>query len=965
MNTLIGFRSRFIVRTLLPTLLTIGLFIVSIFFILIPRFEDIIYERKREMIRELTRSTWKILEHWQSLEAQGAVSLDEAKRSAVRQIEWLRYGKEGKDYFWITDADPTMIMHPYRSDLNGTSLRTFEDSHGKRLFVEMAEIVRASGEGFVDYTWQWKDDSSRIVPKLSYVKGFTPWNWIIGTGIYLDDVKAEIASLERQIVVISIGISILTAILLMTITMQHYRTERRRVQAEQNLHESREKYRTLVEASTEGLIMVMGDGEIFRNKALSTMLGYSDDDAVEIPYRDLFPTHPKAQLFDFAGFAPLIGKDLKSERIETKVRTGRGDLLDVLLTLSPISLLQKDGIVVSIRNLSLERRSDDAWLSGHEQPYALMDKLSVGVFRIAPDREGAFLEFNPAAQSMLGAVERDRLFACTFLEFFDDAAEGRSFFDTMHNDGVVHRRTATIRRLDGTKVVAALSVVAQRDPQGIPVSFEGTLTDLSAQHRAEREREHLLSDIRASLAMLSQSVRPFIEAYPSCPITSSIGSALQMMERHQKDAVLVIIGSGEVVGILTERDVRRRAFARQQPLEAPLHTVMTSPVLTLPSSSTVSDVMQFFADHSVSHAVITGTGPAADGVVHEREVQKGFYTSFLMFVHRVESLETLRDIRDYNTRLLHLPQLLIRGGSAVSDITQTTTMISQAITQRLIRLAQAELGPVPVPFAFIVLGSDGRREQTLLTDQDNAIVYADPPPERMEETAAYFLRLGERVCDGLDAVGYSFCKGGIMAKNRPWCQPMSVWKSYFTDWVTTASPQNILDTKIFFDLRRVDGGEDIVHELRSHVRRLLSGNDPFFVFLTESLLAWAIPEGAVKLRSSFDIKKVTVPIVDAVRLLSLRHQISETNTLERLAQLSEKGVLSRKLAQELTELYSFLLRKRLLHQHRLMARGLPPNNEVDPDECSEYDLLIFRKGVTQIDALREKISHDVKGVIVR
>ena len=110
----------------------------------------------------------------------------------------MRWGDEGKDYFWITDTHPTMIMHPYLPELDGQDLTTYKDKAGKHLFVEMVDEVETDGSGFVEYYWQYKDDPSRIVPKLSYVQEFKPWQWVVGTGIYVDDVDAAIASRAAQ-----------------------------------------------------------------------------------------------------------------------------------------------------------------------------------------------------------------------------------------------------------------------------------------------------------------------------------------------------------------------------------------------------------------------------------------------------------------------------------------------------------------------------------------------------------------------------------------------------------------------------------------------------------------------------------------------------------------------------------------------------------------------------------------------
>ncbi|MGD9327497.1 MAG: cache domain-containing protein, partial [Cyclobacteriaceae bacterium] len=148
-------------------------------------------DKKKEMISELTNTAWSLLEEFDNETLNERITQEEAQKAVVAKIEQIRYGDENKDYFWIIDEHPTMIMHPYRPELIRKDLTDYQDPNGKKLFVEATKLVNQDGEGFIYYMWQWKDDSTRIVPKLSYVRGYKPWGWIIGTGIYLEDVNEE------------------------------------------------------------------------------------------------------------------------------------------------------------------------------------------------------------------------------------------------------------------------------------------------------------------------------------------------------------------------------------------------------------------------------------------------------------------------------------------------------------------------------------------------------------------------------------------------------------------------------------------------------------------------------------------------------------------------------------------------------------------------------------------------------
>ncbi len=276
-------KRNFFLRIILPTLLAFIMFTISFFTFIIPSFEENLLRSKREMITELTNSAWSILKDFNSEYEAGSMTLEKAKKEGIAVIKNLRYGEENKDYFWITDEYPTMVMHPYRPELDSTDLSEYSDPSGKKLFVEFVKVVKNDGRGYVDYMWQWKDDSTRIVPKLSFVKEFRPWGWIIGTGIYIEDVKDEIARLTGNLIYVSLGILFLVGLSLFYIGRQSFKIEHERQDAEEGLRESESKYRALVEASTDGLIMILEGEIVYANNALLDILGYEFFPGLRLP----------------------------------------------------------------------------------------------------------------------------------------------------------------------------------------------------------------------------------------------------------------------------------------------------------------------------------------------------------------------------------------------------------------------------------------------------------------------------------------------------------------------------------------------------------------------------------------------------------------------------------------------------------------------------------------------------------
>ena len=263
----------FIFRFVVPTFLTIVLFISAFFFVIIPYVRESGMDRKREMIRELTTSAWNILAKLNNDEEKGILTRKEAQSLAIEQIKNLHYGQELKDYFWLNDMTPRMIIHPYRTDLNGKDLSTYTDPDGKKVFLEMVHVVREKGEGFVHYKWQANDNPDSIVPKISYIKGFQPWGWIIGTGVYIDDVNAEIDVVVQNIIAVSIVICMVNILLFVYITRVSYLTHKKQRAAELELKKTKSSLALSEKMASLGRLSAMVAHEI--NNPLSGILSYS------------------------------------------------------------------------------------------------------------------------------------------------------------------------------------------------------------------------------------------------------------------------------------------------------------------------------------------------------------------------------------------------------------------------------------------------------------------------------------------------------------------------------------------------------------------------------------------------------------------------------------------------------------------------------------------------------------------
>ena len=338
-------RAGFFRKILLPAMLAIFLFVISLFAYVVPTFERNVMEQKKKMLRELTHIAWSILDKYNRDFENGHLKIDEAQAAAIEEIEALRYGTEEKDYFWITDLAPRMIMHPYVHELMGQSLNSFADPDGVRLFREAVEIAKREGEGFINYKWQLRDDTTQIAPKLSFVKLFTPWRWVVSTGIYIDDVHKEMSAFTNRLLLILLGITTTITLIIFFITFQSLEIENRRRTVEGMLKESREKYRSLLESSTEGIILLLNSRIAYANSFVQKWLKYGGTELQSMSISEIIPS------LSINDFGVIEGET----RFETTVAGKDGYRSEALLTVLPVQFADKMGMLITFRDISEHR----------------------------------------------------------------------------------------------------------------------------------------------------------------------------------------------------------------------------------------------------------------------------------------------------------------------------------------------------------------------------------------------------------------------------------------------------------------------------------------------------------------------------------------------------------------------------------------------------------------------------------
>jgi CBS domain-containing protein len=437
----------------------------------------------------------------------------------------------------------------------------------------------------------------------------------------------------------------------------------------------------------------------------------------------------------------------------------------------------------------------------------------------------------------------------------------------------------------------------------------------------------------------------------TCSLGSAIREAAGRMVEQDRDAVVVLDRDGEPVGIITDSDLRR-ALAHGPPGSARVEALMSSPVVTLDAEAYFFEAVHAMLRHRLHHLVILDRGRPL-GVVSETDLLAARAQGPLHVARRMQQAQDLAALAEVASARETAVRLLHRAGVTPDDLARITAEINDQLVGRVLTLVEAELGPPPLPYCWLGLGSEGRREQALKTDQDNALVYADPPPEGAEAAGRYFAALAERAVAALELGGLPRCKGGVNASNPRWCQPLETWRAYFAGWLQRPEEGALLNGAIFFDLRAVAGDEALAGTLWDDLRVRLPRAQAFIKLLLREALAHRPPLGfrggfhlehSGEHRGGFDLKwGGLMPIVEPARVFALARGITETNTLERLRLLRDSGELNGRDAGDLIEAYRFMVELRIRHHLDQLAAGLGLDDYIVPEQLGRVEATTLRE----------------------
>ncbi len=481
------------------------------------------------------------------------------------------------------------------------------------------------------------------------------------------------------------------------------------------------------------------------------------------------------------------------------------------------------------------------------------------------------------------------------------------------------------------------------------------------------ERTRISASTQGSLYLFSAQVGDIVRRRPVViSAYSSISEAARTMTMQRVGCLLVKNTTGKIIGIMTDRDLRTKVLAQGLDPETTVEKIMASPLQTVPSHTVCFDALMDMMRRRVHHLVLEKAGQII-GVLsgHDLMVLQG--SSPLFMIRTIRDQQTVEGLFDIALQSPRIVRTLILEGAKPRHITRMITLINDTILDRLLYLLQQILGDPPVPYCWLLMGSEGRQEQTFRTDQDNGIIYRDPESEAERKAAAeYFEAFGQQAVSDLVASGFPLCKGGIMASNPKWCQPYSVWQKYFDYWIRKPNPHEVMLSTIFFDFRPGCGDLELGHSLRDYLMAELKGQEVFLRFLARDSVTTAPAisffrqfnvekNGPYKNKLDIKIKGIT-PFVDFARLMSLQAGIAETNTLERLQILAERKRISEELMIQASQAFEFQMNLRLLHQQELYEEALEPDNFIDPESLSDLDRRTLKDSLSVINDLKAVIK---------
>jgi CBS domain-containing protein len=484
----------------------------------------------------------------------------------------------------------------------------------------------------------------------------------------------------------------------------------------------------------------------------------------------------------------------------------------------------------------------------------------------------------------------------------------------------------------------------------------------------EQSKQVIQAQYSQSSAEQQSMSSPLSEIVRRKPVTCAPGTSIrEVLQTMQNLGIgsMVAVENGKAVGIFTLHDVLSRVALAQIDFDQPIIGVMSTHLSTLPPQALAYEAVLAMVKYGIRHVLVSDNNKLI-GVISEKDLFTLQRVGLRQVGASIRNTTSLENLKQSAQDIRQLSQNMLAQGVGAEQLTQIISTLNDLLTHRIIELemirTKAETAWQELDFCWLALGSEGRFEQTLNTDQDNGIIFALPPGKSADEIRQVLLPVAQRINHALDACGFPLCKGNIMASNPQWCLSLEEWMDTFAGWIHRGDAPVLLNSTIFFDFRPLFGKHELAHELRDWLNARIKDNRLFLKHMVQNALGNRPPLGLLRDfvvdDGTLDLKLNGIaPFVDAARIFSLAAGSDETATIRRLRAASEAWHMEAAEVEGWIEAFLFIQLLRLRLQHEQSQAGAALSNRVNPDKLNSLDRRILKEAFRQarkLQALLEK-----------
>jgi CBS domain-containing protein len=456
------------------------------------------------------------------------------------------------------------------------------------------------------------------------------------------------------------------------------------------------------------------------------------------------------------------------------------------------------------------------------------------------------------------------------------------------------------------------------------------------------------------------AIRNPIVCSPDLPVRKAVAR----MHENNVGSIIVTDDERHPVGIFTLRDLRTMVAEEKAPLDTPIRQVMTRAPSRLTARADAFEAAMLMAEHHFAHICVVDEDDRLIGVVSERDLFSLQRVDLVNLARTIGTASHLRTLVSLRSDVSRLVDAMLAHGADSGQVVRIITTLNDVTVRRVLELNLKKNDP-GIPFTWLTFGSEGRQEQTLLTDQDNGILFRTPAGMTEDQVREKLLPFAEKVNRELAECGFTWCKGNIMASNPKLCLSGDEWNEWFLRFIDASTPQNLVYSSIFLDMRAVFGPREPLQELLQKVlgrirknklfQKMLAGNainrkPPLTMFRN---FRYA-PDGD---KHSLDLKRQGLaPFVESVRVFALANGVETANTLARMEALTRKGVFDEKDANAWQEAYSLIQAMRMRAHQEMLNKGDKLTNYINPDDLNPLDRRILRESFRQAQRLQQKLE---------